>query len=205
VTEHRSTEGTNRVREHDDRAFEEFVAGSSDRLLRSAVLLVGRASAEDLLQGALERTYRHWPRVARGTPEAYVRRAMVNSAAGRWRRRRLVEVPLDDEVGTGTGTGTGGWTGAPDHADQLSARDQLMRALMTLPARQRAVLVLRYFEDRSEAEVAAVLGCGVGSVKKHASRGLARLRETTAAAAGDGAAAGGTSHRGASKSTRSKP
>jgi RNA polymerase sigma-70 factor (sigma-E family) len=159
------------VQDSDDRAFEEFVARSSDRLLRSAVLLVGRAGAEDLLQGALERTYRHWPRISTGATEAYVRRAMVNSAVGRWRLRRPVEVPLDDDLEVGRGT--------PDHGDLLASRDELMRALMTLPARQRAVLVLRYFEDMSEAEIAATLRCGVGSVKKHASRGLARLRTTS--------------------------
>ncbi|TCJ34950.1 SigE family RNA polymerase sigma factor [Parafrankia sp. BMG5.11] len=153
--------------EREERAFEEFVARTGDRLVRCAVLLVGdRGTAEDLVQGALERTYRHWPRVSAGHPEAYVRRALVNAAASRWRRFRIHEVPLgaDTEIGL------------PDHADRLSVRDELIRALMTLPVRQRAVLVLRYLDDLPEAEVAAALGCSVGSVKSQASRGLARLR-----------------------------
>ncbi|KPM51099.1 RNA polymerase [Frankia sp. CcI49] len=154
----------------DERAFEEFVARTGDRLLRCAFLLVGeRAAAEDLVQGALERTYRHWPRVSVGQPEAYVRRALVNAAASRWRSNRIREVPL----------GPHDVVGPPDHADHLLARDELIRALMTLPARQRAVLVLRYFDDLPEAEVAAALGCSIGSVKTHASRGLARLRAST--------------------------
>ncbi|WP_261566496.1 SigE family RNA polymerase sigma factor [Frankia gtarii] len=157
------------MRERDERAFEEFVAHSGDRLLRSAVLLVGdRGAAEDLLQGALERTYRHWPRVSTGQPEAYVRRVLVNAAASRWRRRRIREVPWEPA--------TAGVAGQPDHAERLVQRDGLIQALLTLPVRQRAVLVLRYLDDLPEAEVAAVLGCSVGSVKSQASRGLARLR-----------------------------
>ncbi len=160
-------EGTCRVRERDERAFEEFVAHSGDRLLRSAVLLVGdRAAGEDLLQGALERTYRHWPRVSAGQPEAYVRRALVNAAASRWRRLRIREVPWEADTAVGQ----------PDPADRFVQRDELIQALLTLPVRQRAVLVLRYLDDLPEAEVAAVLGCSVGSVKSQASRGLARLR-----------------------------
>jgi RNA polymerase sigma-70 factor (sigma-E family) len=156
-----------RVQERDERAFEDFVARAGDRLLRSAVLLVGdRGTAEDLVQGALERTYRHWPRVSSGQPEAYVRRALVNAAASRWRRRGVREVPLD---------ATHEVTVADDR-DRLALRDGLIRALLTLPARQRAVLVLRYFDDMSEADVAATLGCSVGSVKSQASRGLVRLR-----------------------------
>ncbi|WP_035742124.1 SigE family RNA polymerase sigma factor [Parafrankia elaeagni] len=153
--------------ERDERAFEEFVARTGDRLLRCAVLLVAdHSAAEDLVQGALERTYRHWPRVSAGHPEAYVRHALVNAAASGWRRSRVREVPL----------GPHGRAGPTDHADRLSTRDELIRAPMTLPARQRAVLVLRYFDDLPEAEVAAALGCSVGSVKSQASRGLARLR-----------------------------
>ncbi|EIV91707.1 SigE family RNA polymerase sigma factor [Frankia sp. QA3] len=168
------------MRERDERAFEEFVAHSGDRLLRSAVLLVGdRAAAEDLLQGALERTYRHWPRVSAGQPEAYVRRALVNAAASRW-RRRIREVPWEADTAVGQ----------PDPADRLVQRDGLIRALLTLPVRQRAVLVLRYLDDLPEAEVAAALGCSVGSVKSQASRGLARLRASAhldSAPQGDGA------------------
>jgi RNA polymerase sigma-70 factor (sigma-E family) len=163
------------VPEEDERTFEDFVGRVADRLLRGAVLLVGdRGAAEDPVQSALERTYRHWPRVASGNPEAYVRRAIVNAAVSRWRRRRIHEQPLDtDGAGPGADRGV-----APiaDHAERVGLRDQLVRALLTLPARQRAVLVLRYLDDLTEAETADVLGCSVGSVKSQASRGLARLR-----------------------------
>ncbi|WP_018501725.1 SigE family RNA polymerase sigma factor [Parafrankia discariae] len=159
--------------EREERAFEEFVARTSDRLVRCAVLLVGdRGAAEDLVQGALERTYRHWPRVSAGYPEAYVRRALVNAAASRWRRFRIREVPWGPDIEIGLPD----QANLPDHADRLSVRDELVQALMTLPVRQRAVLVLRYLDDLPEAEVAAMLGCSVGSVKSQASRGLARLR-----------------------------
>jgi RNA polymerase sigma-70 factor (sigma-E family) len=166
------------VRADEELAFEAFVAGAADRLLLSAVLLVGGdwAAGEDLLQGAFERTYRHWARIADGQPEAYVRRALVNAATSRWRRlrARVSEVPLVVD---------GRWTvdiaaDGLDHADRMSQRDGLVRALRTLPPRQRAVLVLRYFDDLPEADVAAALGCSVGSVRSQASRGLARLRES---------------------------
>ncbi len=165
-----ATEGVLRVLERDERAFEEFVSRSGNRLLRNAILLVGDPGvAEDLLQGALERTYRHWSQVSTGHPEAYVRRVLVNAAASRWRRRRIREVPLEAAHDIGR-------TYDPD---RLSLRDGLTRALMALPVRQRAVLVLRYFEDMSEMEVALTLGCSLGTVKSQASRGLARLRTSS--------------------------
>ncbi|WP_007519036.1 SigE family RNA polymerase sigma factor [Pseudofrankia saprophytica] len=164
------------MRSDEERAFEEFVAGSADRLLLSAVLLVGgdRAAGEDLLQGAFERTYRHWSKIADGQPEAYVRRALVNAATSRWRRlrARVTEVPLLTEQDPG-----GFGPQVADHAEALSARDGLTRALRTLPPRQRAVVVLRYLDDLPEGEVAAALGCSVGSVRSQASRGLAKLRD----------------------------
>lgn len=166
------------MRADEELAFEAFVAGAADRLLLSAVLLVGGdwAAGEDLLQGAFERTYRHWGRIADGQPEAYVRRALVNAATSRWRRlrARVSEVPLVID---------GQWTvdvadRGVELADRMSQRDGLVRALRALPPRQRAVLVLRYFDDLPEAEVAAALGCSVGSVRSQASRGLARLRDS---------------------------
>ncbi|MBL7498603.1 SigE family RNA polymerase sigma factor [Frankia sp. CNm7] len=163
----------------DDASFERFVADCADRLLLSAVLLVGGdwAAGEDLLQGAFERTYRHWGRMNDPKPEAYVRRALVNAATSRWRtlRARVGEVPLFVD---------GEWTadpadpGAGDPADRLAAHEALIRALRALPPRQRAVLVLRYFDDLPEADVAAVLGCTVGTVRSQASRGLAKLRDS---------------------------
>jgi RNA polymerase sigma-70 factor (sigma-E family) len=153
-------------------SFEEFVQGCSPRLFRTALLLAGqdRAAAEDLLQLALERAYRHWARVCRsGDPERYVRRILANASNDRWRQAaRRPERPLRPGEADPP---------ARDQSDAVVERDFLMRALATLPPRQRTVLVLRYFNDLSEAEIADALGCSVGTVKSHVSRGLARLRD----------------------------
>jgi RNA polymerase sigma-70 factor (sigma-E family) len=158
----------------DDRSFEDFVAGSSARLFTTAKLLTGghRAEAEDLLQVAYERAYRHWARISRrADPERYVRQILVNASVDRWRRlRRRPEAPLT--VGSDPAA-------AADTAAAVADRDLLLRGLAALPPRQRAVLVLRYYEDLSEAQTATMLGCSVGTVKSQAARGLARLREMT--------------------------
>jgi len=116
--------------------------------------------------------YVRWSRIE-GSPEAYARRALAHAAISRWRlRRRRPEVLL---------CGLDRADAAP--GDELAAvdlRDVLVRALLTLPPRQRAVLVLRYFDDLPEAEVAEALGCSLGTVKSQASRALARLRENAA-------------------------
>jgi len=155
-------------------SFEDFVLARSGSLLRTALLLTGqdRAEAEDLLQLALERAYRHWPRICRsGEPERYVRGILANASADRWRRlARRRERPLP---------ATGAGPALPDHTAAIADRDYLLRALAALPPRQRAVLVLRYFDDLSEAETAQMLGCSLGTVKSQAARGLARLRGTT--------------------------
>ena len=154
-------------------SFEDFVRARSGSLLRTALLLSGqnRAEAEDLLQLALERAYRHWPKVCRSDePERYVRRILANASADRW--RRLARRPEQSLPPAGCGPAV------CDHAAEIAERDYLLRALAALPPRQRAVLVLRYFDDLSEAETAQMLGCSVGSVKSHAARGLARLRDT---------------------------
>lgn len=160
-----------RVSKDADTSFEEFVHGRSAHLFKLALLLTGqnRAEAEDLLQIALERAYRRRASLSRGrSPEPYVRRVLVNASIDRWRTLgRRAERPLDAvEAGPAVDDGTG----------QVADRDLLMRSLAVLPPRQRAVLVLRYWEDRSEAEIAGMLGCSVGTVKSQASRGLARLR-----------------------------
>jgi RNA polymerase sigma-70 factor (sigma-E family) len=152
-------------------SFEEFVQSSSPRLFRTALLLTGhdRAAAEDLLQVALERAYRHWARICRSEePERYVRRILANASNDRWRRaaRRPEHAMPEGEVAQVAG----------DHAGTVADRDLLMRALAALPKRQRAVLVLRYYSDLSEPEIADILGCSLGTVKSQASRGLARLR-----------------------------
>lgn len=150
--------------------FEEFVATRSPVLLRTAYLLCGgdHGAAEDLLQDVLERVYPKWRRI-RSDPESYVRAALANAAANRWRRRsrRVTEVPLL--------TGTGPQVPGPEHG--VANQDLVVRALGALPARMRAVLVLRFFDDLSEVDTAAALRCGVGTVKSQTSRGLARLRE----------------------------
>ena len=150
--------------------FEEFVSTRSPVLLRTAYLLCGgdRDAAEDLLQDVLERVYPRWRRI--GThPEAYVRAALANAAANRWRRRsrRVTEVPL-----TGPRSES-----VPGPEQAVANHDLVVRALSTLPARMRAVLVVRFFDDLSEIDTAAALRCGVGTVKSQTSRGLARLRE----------------------------
>ncbi|MEX5711320.1 SigE family RNA polymerase sigma factor [Parafrankia sp. FMc6] len=160
----------------DERVFEEFVARVANRLLSSAILLTGgdRAAAEDLVQGGFERAYLRWDKIGEGRHEAYLRRVIVNGATSRWRRlrARVVEVPLHDH---------GPWSHdvaavGVDLADRITQRESLIRALRLLSPRQRAVVVLRYVEDLPEDDVAAALGCSIGSVRSHASRGLARLR-----------------------------
>jgi RNA polymerase sigma-70 factor (sigma-E family) len=154
-------------------SFEDFVHARSGSLLRTALLLTGqnRAEAEDLLQLALERAYRHWARICGSDePERYVRRILANASADRW--RRLTRRPEQSLPSGDTGPGV------PDRTAEVAERDYLLRALAELPPRQRAVLVLRYFDDLSEAETAEMLGCSLGTVKSQAARALARLRDS---------------------------
>ena len=146
--------------------FDEFVAGRSARLLRIAYLLTQDwATAEDLVQTSLVKAWSAWKRID-GDPEPYVRRILVNTHAGWWRRRWRGEQP----------TGELPELPAADGHRTVDDREQLWQALRRLPVRQRAVLVLRYFEDLSEAEIADALGCSAGTVKSQASRALAKLR-----------------------------
>jgi RNA polymerase sigma-70 factor (sigma-E family) len=150
-----------------DAEFEAFVVRSSTALMRTAYLLAGdRGHAEDMLQTALLRTVRQWGR-ARGAPEAYTRQVLVNLARDRWRtlRRR-------PEHATATLESAGS-----DDSEALDDRDLLLRAVRQLPAKQRVVIVLRYWEELTIAETAAALGCSEGNVKSATSRGLSRLRE----------------------------
>ena len=151
--------------------FEAFVAARSDALLRVGFLLTAdRGHAEDLLQTALLKAYRHWGRISGEDPYPYVRRVLVTSAAS-WRRRRatqeIVALPAHE------------WS-EPDRTDDVAERDRMATALATLPPRMRAVLVLRYGEDLGEAATAAALGCSVNTVKSQTTRGLARLRAALA-------------------------
>lgn len=157
--------------------FREFVLARSDALLRTAYLLTAnRGLAEDLLQTALVKTWAARGRITVG-PEAYARATLANTYASWWRRRWRGEVPTalpPERYGTDPTTG-------------VDDRDAVWRAVCRLPRRRRAVLVLRYYEGLSEAEIAEVLGCAAGTVKSQAAKALAALRsdpEVRAAAPG---------------------
>lgn len=160
------------MQQHRRAEFDRFVTDSTDTLVRTAYLITGDlAEAEDLVQETLLKVARRWPRVRRmERPLAYTRRILVNLAVSgsdrRTRiRRELTGDPLPDSGGDGD------WR-------LVDGRDELATALAALPPRQRTVLVLRYFLDLPEAEVAAALKCSLGTVKSTASRGLARLEQT---------------------------
>jgi RNA polymerase sigma-70 factor (sigma-E family) len=152
--------------------FDEFVDRHVDELLRTAYLIVWeQAEAEDLVQDCLLKVARRWSRIRRmEQPRAYARRILVNLAldGARGRARRRSELEARPPVSPS----------AVDPLPALDTRAELLQALGELTARQRAVLVLRYFNDLTEAQVAEALGCSPGTVKSSASRGLARLRET---------------------------
>jgi RNA polymerase sigma-70 factor (sigma-E family) len=147
--------------------FEDFVAANADSLVRTAYLIVwDLPEAEDLVQETLLKVARRWPKVRRMEhPAAYARRILVNLAldGSVKRSRRRAELSAVSAVEPAAPT------------VQLDTHDELRAALVALPPRQRAVLVLRYFLDLPEAEVAVVLECSVGTVKSTASRALARL------------------------------
>jgi RNA polymerase sigma-70 factor (sigma-E family) len=151
--------------------FHQFVSLRTGTLLRLAYLLTGDAhTAEDLVQESLLRCHRRWEKVTRAaSPEAYVRRIVVNQHLS-WRRRRSAsELVLEP--------GSLPQASTSDIQEAYAARDLLWRSLDGLPARQRTVLVLRYYEDLSDADIAALLGCRVGTVRSLAARAFARLRE----------------------------
>ena len=159
--------------------FERFAEAHADALLRNAYLMAGdRGEAEDLVQECLLRLARKWPRVrSMEHPGAYARRVLFNLIldGGRQRARRRTElVALETTDGHG---------GADQTTAALEAHVELVQALGGLPGRQRAVLVLRYFADLPEAEVASILDCSLGTVKSSTSRGLERLRQALDAAA----------------------
>lgn len=165
----------------DEAGFAEFVAARSPRLLRTAYLLTHDwALAEDLLQTALAKSWFAWSRLG-DDPEPYVRKVLVNTYATWWRRKWRGETPTAE---------------LPELADAdptraLDDREELWRAMERLPRRQRAVLVLRYFEDLTEAQIADVLGISIGTVKSQASKALARLRIDPSFAASQPAFNGG--------------
>ena len=152
-------------------AFRDYVAGRSPALLRTAYLLTGhRGEAEDLLQTALAKTYLSWDRIRdRESLDGYVRRVMVNTRTSWWRRRKVEEYATDVLPERSQ----------RDATDDIALHDALWTALAELPKRQRAMVVLRYYEDLSEAETADVLGVSVGTVKSTTSRALQKLRDTS--------------------------
>jgi RNA polymerase sigma-70 factor (sigma-E family) len=140
-------------------------------MLRTAWLLTGGdwALAEDLVQAAFSEVWRHWPRVSvMDAPEAYAHKVMLNTFLS-WRRRRWTTEISTERIVVSRAT-TGGFA-------TVDMREVLRHALGQLTAKQRAVIALRYFEDRSEAETAAIMGCTVGTVKSQASRAIAKLRK----------------------------
>lgn len=148
--------------------FRDFVHGASRRLLRTSYLLTGdRPAADDLLQTTFAKAWFAWSRVsAADDPEAYVRRILVNAYAASWRRRWRGEQP----------TAHPPERAGPDATTAFDERDEMWQALRALPRRQRAVIVLRYYEDLTEAETAGVLEISVGTVKSQTAKALAKLR-----------------------------
>jgi RNA polymerase sigma-70 factor (sigma-E family) len=151
-----------------DQGFREFVAARRPALLRTASMMTGNpADAEDLVQSVLAKTYLAWDRIKdRAALDGYVRRTMVNTHISGWRRRRVEEYPTDEIPDRPAAE-------PPADTDQL---DALRRAIGRLPHRMQAVVLLRYYEDRSEAEIAAALGVSAGTVKSTVSRAMAKLR-----------------------------
>jgi len=156
----------------DDEDFKAWVVARREPLRRSAYLMCGDwFLADDLVQEAVGRVYAVWPRVSvRGAPDSYARRVVVNLLVDHRRRAWRREVPHDE---------------LPDRADaaadDTSLRDDVLHALAAVPAKQRAVLVLRFWEDLSVEETASVMSCSTGNVKSQTSRGLANLRAALAA------------------------
>jgi RNA polymerase sigma-70 factor (sigma-E family) len=153
-----------------DEEFREFIRNRVSLLHQSAYLLCGDWHlAHDLVQDTLVKAYQHWARVRQAdSPEAYIRRILINEARGRWRRRDrempVSRFPEEHEPA------------APDETDEITRRAGLLQALLALPLRQRATIILRYLEGMSERETAAVLGCSEGTVKSQSARALSALR-----------------------------
>ncbi|PZS20725.1 MAG: SigE family RNA polymerase sigma factor [Pseudonocardiales bacterium] len=160
----------------DELDFASFVRANTAVLLRTAYLLTGSApAAEELVQDTLARLYPKWERVsAADAPIAYVRRSLTNAFINERRRPASRVLALDTLPERRDGR---------DAAAELADRDEVWGLLRTLPERQRAALVMRYFEDLPDEEIADALGCRLGTVRSLISRGLASLREHSAAAA----------------------
>ncbi|MFI5758151.1 SigE family RNA polymerase sigma factor [Streptomyces sp. NPDC051569] len=153
-------------------SFTSYVRARGPVLLRTARSLTANpCDAEDLLQTALAKTYVAWDRIEdHRAVDGYVRRALVNTRTSLWRKRKVDEFSCE-ELPESTGLPE------PDPAERQVLHDAMWRAVMRLPDRQRAMVVLRYYEDLSEAQTAEVLGVSVGTVKSAVSRALGKLRE----------------------------
>ncbi|MEU3512022.1 SigE family RNA polymerase sigma factor [Streptomyces longwoodensis] len=154
-------------------SFSSYVRARQPVLLRTARSLTANPSdAEDLLQTALAKTYVAWERIEdHRALDGYVRRALLNTRTSQWRKRKVDEFAVDELPEPEP------VPGGDDPAERQALHDAMWRAILRLPARQRAMVVLRYYEDLSEAQTAEVLGVSVGTVKSAVSRALGKLRE----------------------------
>lgn len=154
-------------------AFGDYVRSRGSVLLRAALALTGgnRADAEDLVQATLVKAYQVWDKISDSAAlDSYIRRAMVNTHISSWRRRRVEEFPTDELPDRP----------AADPSGDRDLRDIMQRALDRLPRQMRAAVMLRYYDDMTEPEVAAALGVTVGTVKSTVARAVAKLREDEA-------------------------
>ncbi|MFJ2827785.1 SigE family RNA polymerase sigma factor [Streptomyces sp. NPDC087263] len=178
----------------EEREFREFVAARSKSLLHTAYLLTGDwEQGRDLLQTALASTARRWSKLRdRQQPETYVRRAIYHAQVDRFRLlswgRETVTDTLPEQPS--------GQVGGGDWAETVVQRQDIMAALRRLPKRQRAVIVLRYFEDQPDAEIAAILGVAQGTVRSQTHKALATLRSALAEAAPSATSSSTVSGRG---------
>ncbi|MCW2797803.1 SigE family RNA polymerase sigma factor [Nocardioides sp.] len=149
--------------------FAEFVAARSPALHRAAYLMVGDVGlAQDLVQEALTKTYVAWPRLRdKANAEAYTRRAITTTAISWYRRKRWSSERSTETLPEQP---------SPGHADRVTDSAFLWECLLALPVRQRAAIVLRYYEDLTEAQTAEAMGCAVGTVKSQVSAGISKLR-----------------------------
>ena len=156
------------TRSADADAFSEFAAARSGSLFRTAYLVVGDYQlAQDLVQESLTKTYLSWSRLRDvGKAEAYTRRVIVTTSVS-WRRRRSFRERPTEHVPD---------PGVPDASTSFADHEELWAELRVLPPRQRAAVVLRFCEDLSERQTAELMGCSVGSVKRHCSLGIGKLR-----------------------------
>lgn len=154
------------MRRADEESFRELVSTRSAALLRTAYLLAGdRGRAEDLLQTALLKTYAAWGRIAPGAAEAYVRRVMATTSVSWWRHRSSTETVAATVPDSGN-----------DTTAAIAEAETIRQHLLTLPQRQRAVVVLRFYNDMTEADIAETLGISRGAVSNHITRALATMR-----------------------------